>query len=198
MVMRSGTGTVVLLLSAVGIGCADYQQTHAATTSIWDVRATTHPDEVKNCRHITRVDSRDSQRGCGLTVQPTPEECLRYQVKYAGGDTLLVRGPMGDAYDCSGRSVAAPQPSPAPQPTATPPTTATPVPAPGVRVRIVESRELVRGCVYLDDMDLKTACPEEYGKTSTDCMTDWAIKAGGNTVLTEGGRTQVFSCKTAP
>jgi hypothetical protein len=80
---------VLASLVAVGAGCVAYSQTRAATSSIWDVRVTTNPDGVADCRLIERVDSRDPAGGCGLTVQPTAEECLRYQVRRAGGDTLL-------------------------------------------------------------------------------------------------------------
>src|SRR5206468_664530 len=100
--------------------------------SIYDVRVTTHPNDVADCRLIEHVDSRDSAKGCGLTVQPTPEECLRYQVRRAGGDTLLTKGPAGDAYDCSGGvQKAAPATPPTPTPAATlPAPTSRPTPLP--------------------------------------------------------------------
>ena len=100
---------VLVLLAAFGAGCADYKADMNATTTIYEVRVTTHAADVAGCRLIERVDSRDPDKGCGLTVQPTPEECLRYQVRRAGGDTLLMRGPVGDAYDCSGRTTRPPR-----------------------------------------------------------------------------------------
>jgi len=90
----------------VAVSCSDYQQRLTATNSLWSVRAVTDRGDVSDCRLISRVDSNDSLSGCGLTVQATVEECLRYQVTFAGGDTLLMNGPVGEAYDCSGRSAA--------------------------------------------------------------------------------------------
>ena len=197
------------MLGAAAVGCASYKQTRAATTSIWSIRGTTDPGAVKECRLVAHVDSRDPERGCGLTVQPTPEECMRYQAKRAGADTLLMNGPMGDAYDCSGKAAAAGSvPSPAAPATATPQPSPRPTPTPlpanptappsSLRVRVVPGREEVKGCVYLDDFDAKVECPEGFGKTSTDCVADRAIAVGGNTVLFEGDRVQIFSCKAAP
>jgi hypothetical protein len=103
----------VLLLGVLAAGCANYKADTDATGAIWTVRATTSVADVKDCRLIRHVDSRDASLGCGLTVQPTPEECLRYQVKRAGGDTLLMRGPAGEAYDCgSGTATAAAEAAP--------------------------------------------------------------------------------------
>ena len=203
--MGAGAFAALVLLVAIGVGCADYKQTYAATSSISDVRVTTNRGEVGDCRPLGRVDSRDTARGCGLTVQPTPEECLKYQVKLAGGDTLLRGGPVGDAYDCS-RPSAAPPESPRPTPPeparATPPTStpAPPHPAtpPAKKVRIVLSREMAKGCVYLGDVDLKAACPDEPGKTSEACVSARATEAGGNVVFLDGGRAQIFSCEPAP
>jgi hypothetical protein len=133
---------------------------------------------------------------------------MKYQVRRAGGDTLLLGGPIGDAYDCSRSSAtaAAPEPAPTTRPTPTPtstpstppppPPAATPPPKSGVR--IVLSRELAKGCVYLGDVDMKLACPDEPGKTSEACASDRAIEAGGNTVFLDGGRAQIFSCEPTP
>ncbi|MFY9550249.1 MAG: hypothetical protein WAU32_03795 [Thermoanaerobaculia bacterium] len=189
---------MLVLLSVIEVGCADYTQTTAATNSISDVRVTTSRGEVGDCRPLGRVDSRDTARGCGLTVQPTPEECLKYQVRRAGGDTLLRGGPVGDAYDCSKPNATPPESPRATPPTSTPPPQHAAAPPPKGRVRIVRSRDMAKGCVYLDDVDLKTACAEELGKTSEDCVSDRAIEAGGNMVFLDAGRAQIFSCKAMP
>jgi hypothetical protein len=199
-IMRTRIGGLFVLLTAA-VGCSDYQQRLTATNSLWSVRAVTDRGEVADCRLISRVDSNDSLRGCGLTVQPTVEECLRYQVTFAGGDTLLMNGPVGEAYDCSGRSAAPPMTSaqtPAPAPTSAA------TPTPGVttsprtkQVEFVARRDAVKGCVYLDTVDVKTVCPNG-SEESKDCLTDRAIGSGGNTVLLEGDGAQIFACKASP
>jgi hypothetical protein len=197
--MRTRIGGLFVLLGAV-IGCSDNRQL-TATESLWSVRAVTDRGEVADCRLISRVDSNDSLRGCGLTVQPTIEECLRYQVTYAGGDTLLMNGPVGEAYDCSGRSAAPPttsaqSPAPPPTPAATP----TPAVSTSPRRRQVEfvaRRDAVKGCVYLDEVDVKAACPNESDE-SKDCLANRAIESGGDTVLLEGDGAQIFACKSSP
>jgi hypothetical protein len=197
--MRTRIGGLFVLLGAV-IGCSDNRQL-TATESLWSVRAVTDRGEVADCRLISRVDSNDSLRGCGLTVQPTVEECLRYQVTYAGGDTLLMNGPVGEAYDCSGRSAAPPTTSaqsPAPPPTSA----ATPTPAVSTsprrrQVEFVARRDAVKGCVYLDEVDVKAACPNESDE-SKDCLANRAIESGGDTVLLEGDGAQIFACKASP
>ena len=200
---RPGGGAIaaLVLLHAVVIGCADYKADRAATGSIYDVRATTNPGEVRDCRPLGRVDSRDTERGCGLTVQPTPEECLRYQVRRAGGNTLLLNGPVGDAYDCSEPN-ATPHATPLESPRATAPTSPPPphaaTPPPTSRVRFISSREMAKGCVYLGDVDVKAACPDAPGKTPEDCLSDRATEGGGNVVFSDGGRAQIFSCETTP
>jgi hypothetical protein len=196
--MRTRIGGLFVLLGAV-IGCSDNRQL-TATESLWSVRAVTDRGEVADCRLISRVDSNDSLRGCGLTVQPTIEECLRYQVTYAGGDTLLMNGPVGEAYDCSGRSAAPPTTSaqsPAPPPTSA----ATPTPAVSTsprrrQVEFVVRRDAVKGCVYLDEVDVKAACPNE-SEESKDCLANRAIESGGDTVLLEGDGAQIFACKAS-
>src|SRR5262249_59633562 len=94
--MRSGvrfaTAAALLTLAA---GCADYKQVTDATRTIDAVHVTTTAADVADCRFLEKVDYRDTAKGCGLTVNPTPEECLRYQVRRAGGDTLLRDGPVG-------------------------------------------------------------------------------------------------------
>jgi hypothetical protein len=223
----AGAASALVLLAAIGGGCAGYSQDVGATKAIYDVRVTTNAKDVAECRLIEHVDSRDTAKGCGLTVQPTPEECLRYQVRRAGGDTLLERGPAGEAYDCSGRAAAphdavAPGAPPAltpasrppaatlaptltPTPVPIPPVPAAPVsvssptpsprPAPAIRVRITGDREAAKGCVYLGDA--AAACAEASGEASGDCA-DQALKAGGDLVLWDGARAQIFSCKAKP
>jgi hypothetical protein len=197
--MRTRIGGLFVLLGAV-IGCSDNRQL-TATESLWSVRAVTDRGEVADCRLISRVDSNDSLRGCGLTVQPTVEECLRYQVTYAGGDTLLMNGPVGEAYDCSGRSAAPPTTSaqsPAPPPTsATTPTPAVSTSPRRRQVEFVARRDAVKGCVYLDEVDVKAACPNESDE-SKDCLANRAIESGGDTVLLEGDGAQIFACKASP
>jgi hypothetical protein len=197
---RPGAGAlaVLVVLSGIDIGCADYKQTRAATSSISDVRVTTSRGEIGDCRLIGGVDSRDTARGCGLTVQPTPEECLKYQVRFAGGDTLLRRGPAGDAYDCSRPSAAPPEAARATQTPSTPPAPHAETPPPKSAVRIVLRREMAKGCVYLDEVDLKAACRDELGKAPEDCVADRATEAGGNMVFLDGGRAQIFSCRATP
>jgi len=202
-------------------GCTDYKQMQRATGSIWDVRVTVHPADVASCRLIRGVDSRDTARGCGLTVQPTFEECLRYQVRLAGGDTLLMDGPIGEAYDCSGqkassgealatpaRTASPPVTSPPPAATAapTPPPAAPPVPTPAAAVleprrssgvRITADRGAAKGCVYLGDLGAGLACGDENGEASADCARE-ARDAGGDLIVREGDRAQIFSCKAKP
>jgi hypothetical protein len=199
-IMRIGIGGVFLLLAAA-VACSNYRHMLTATNSIWSVRAVTDRGDVADCRLISRVDSNDSLRGCGLTVQPTVEECLRYQVTYAGGDTLLMNGTVGEAYDCRGRS--APSPTASAQRLA-PPSTSIATPTPRVttsprskQVEFVTRRDAVKGCVYLDEVDVKVACPNGSGE-SKDCLADRAIGSGGNTILLEGDGAQIFACKASP
>jgi hypothetical protein len=199
---RPGAGAfaALVLLYAVDVGCADYKQDRAATYSISDVRATTNRGELGDCRLLGGVDSRDTARGCGLTVQPTPEECMKYQVRRAGGNALLLNGPVGEAYDCTEPNATPMEPPRAAAPTSPPPPppphAATPPPT--SRVRFVSSRETAKGCVYLGDVDVKVACPDTLGKTSEDCVSDRATEVGGNVVYLDGGRAQIFSCEPAP
>ncbi|MGE5277628.1 MAG: hypothetical protein ACM3SU_11585 [Acidobacteriota bacterium] len=83
-------------------------------------------------------------------------------------------------------------PTPPPTAIATPTPTA---PAANVGVRIVESRSALKGCVYLDEIDLKAECPSAAGVSSMDCVVDRASRMGGNAVLIEANRALVFSCK---
>ncbi len=200
-------------LLALAPGCTDYTQIQSATRSIWEVHVTTEAADVSGCRFLERVDSRDSAKGCGVTVQPTPEECLRYQVRRAGGDTLLMRGPAGDAYDCSGGAAKieeavtpAPSAAPAPSPTSAPPPPPSPTerPAPaappaGTRptVRVTADREAARGCVYLGDVPSGIACADENGLASTECG-ERALEAGGDLILRDAAGAQIFSCKARP
>lgn len=218
------TGLRILLLAlAVSSGCADYAATSRATRSIYSVNVVTNAAAVRDCRLLGRVNSRDESK-CGLTVQPTPEECLRYQVRRAGGDTLLINGPVGDAYDCSGGAAApaaalaaatpvpaasAPPPVPptaAPAPTArveppTPVPTSVPPPAPTAadkRARVVRDRGAALGCVYVGDLDPKAACPGESGEAAEDCIARRGAEAHADTVIWDGGAgglAQLFTCK---
>ncbi len=202
-----------VLVGAIESGCAGYKQDTSATGSIYDVRVTTSPALVASCRSLGGVDSRETSN-CGLTVQPTPEECLRYQVRRAGGDTLLINGPIGEAYDCSGHAVGdgdpAPsrrrrqrrpreesRPNPAPAagaPASAPPQADTP---PESAVRITREREMAKGCIYLGDADPSGTCTESNGAATGSCA-DQARKAGGNLILRDGERSQIFSCRTKP
>jgi hypothetical protein len=210
--MRKTAISALAVAAALGGSCSQYDLTMDATRSIWDVRVVYRAEEVRDCRFLANVDSTASPPGCGLTVQPTSEECLRFQVRYAGGDTLLFEGLVGKAYDC-GRftptpaaapaTPAAETPTPRPPAPAAPapvPTPAAPAPAPvasAAGVRIVRSREMVRGCVYLDDLD-PAACASEPSRSREDCISEHAGKAGGNTVLLEGERAQIFECRATP
>jgi hypothetical protein len=217
--MRRIATCALAAAAALGGSCSQYDKTMDATTTIWSVQVVYRPEEVRQCRFLADVDSTASPPGCGLTVQPTTEECLRFQVRYAGGDTLLFNGLVGKAYDC-GRFTPTPAasptpapvpptptplpPSPAPAPAAPAPSPAPPAPAaapartvPPAGVRIVRSRELVRGCVYLDDMD-QTECSSVSASNRENCISERAGRAGGNTVLLEEGRAQIFECRATP
>jgi hypothetical protein len=213
--MRTQTRVALLLLFAAAIGCAGYKQSLKATNSIWNVTVTTNREDVKNCRRVATVNANDTKRGCGLTVQPSTQECLQYQVLLAGGDTLLSNGFVGEAYQClaprptSSEVEATPTPTPAaapappPVPSSSPTQAPTPAPAPlkaspapaSSGVRLVQSREAVKGCVYLGDVDLRAECPVEGTGTPISCIAERAARAGGNTVLVEGDRAPIFSCK---
>ena len=222
-----------VLLGTLAGGCANYKADTEATSAIWTVRVTTNIADVRDCRVIRHVDSRDTSLGCGLTVQPTPEECLRYQVKRSGGDTLLMRGPAGEAYDCgTGKepavAEAAPAPTahPAPAPAAAapaptnppvaapppaqpapaspaaavaPPPVPAPAPAatPSPSVRASSERSAARGCVYLGEIGWTAACGESSEAASGPCAAD-AARLGGNLVVRQGGRAEVFFCPTKP
>lgn len=221
--MRTQIRGALFLLLAAATGCADYKQSLKSTNSIWSVKVTTNREDVRNCRRLAVVNANDARRGCGLTVQPSTQECLQYQVLSAGGDTLLSNGFVGEAYRCSD---AAPSPTPselatAPAPSAVPaapasppvpplpptpaatPASAPPAPAPlksspalaGSDVRLVQSREAVKGCVYLGDIDLRAECPVEGAGTPISCISERAARAGANTVLIEGDRAPIFFCK---
>jgi hypothetical protein len=216
---------ILLLALAASSGCADYTATTRATRSIYSVNVVTNAADVRDCRLLGRVNSRDESK-CGLTVQPTPEECLRYQVRRAGGDTLLINGPIGDAYDCSGgtaasgasttaTTAAAPAPAaPAPastpraaNPTAAPaaapappgpaptPTPQSAPPAPAKRARVVSDRGAARGCVYVGDLDPRSACALDAGSTE-DCLARSGAEAGADTVVWDAsaGSAQLFRC----
>ena len=209
------TGLRILLLAlAVSSGCADYAATSRATRSIYSVNVVTNAAAVRDCRLLGRVNSRDESK-CGLTVQPTPEECLRYQVRRAGGDTLLINGPVGDAYDCSGgaastAAAASPAATPAPtpaesasvSPSAAPAAPVAPAPAPepapaatqgaagtagDKRARVVRDRGAALGCVYVGDLDPKAACPGESGEAAEDCIARRGAEAHADTVIWDGG-----------
>ncbi len=199
-----------LLYTTLAIACTDYQADTAATYSIRSVRVTTSAAEVASCRLIQHVDSRDSTLGCGLTVQPTPEECLRYQVRRVGGDTLLMRGPAGEAYACE---AAAPSPAAAAAPTSAPiavsttpsqpaavapPPAPAPAPAPATAsVRLTADRDAARGCVYLGELAPSTACDMSGETASGECAAQ-ALRAGGDLIVRDAGRGQIFACKARP
>jgi hypothetical protein len=207
--MRRIAISALAVAAALGGSCSSYDQTMDATKTIWSVRVVYSPEEVRQCRFLANVDSTASPPGCGLTVQPTTDECLRFQVRYVGGDTLLYNGLVGKAYDC-GLFTPTPTDTPAAAP-APPPPAAVPAPAPSpvpaapapvptvapAGVRIVHGRELVRGCVYLDDLD-PAECGGEGAPNRDDCLSERAGRIGGNTVLLEGGRAQIFECRAAP
>ena len=228
-----------VLLGALAGGCANYKADTEATSAIWTVHVTTNIADVRDCRVIRHVDSRDTSLGCGLTVQPTPEECLRYQVKRSGGDTLLMRGPAGEAYDCgTGKEPAVAEAAPAPTARPTPPpvaaapvptsapvaspppaepapappaasvaaapapapapaAAAAPAPTPSPTVRASSERSAARGCVYLGEIEWTAGCGESSEAASGPCAAD-ASRLGGNLVVRQGGRAEVFFCPTKP
>jgi hypothetical protein len=222
--MRTLIGGALTLLLATTFECPEYKQNLKATKSIWDVKLAESREDVKNCRRLGYVDSTDEKKGCGLIAQPTTEECLRYQVLMAGGDTLLANGVVGEAYLCStsapvpsgppatpppSESLATPTPSAAPAPlvVASPSPTPAPVPSPGPAppevpaatasggVLFVQSLEAVKGCVYLREFDLRAECPVASAGSQLPCISEHAARAGGNTVLIENDRALFFSCK---
>jgi hypothetical protein len=217
--MRRIAIPALAVAAALGGSCSTYDQTMDATKTIWSVRVVYKPEEVKQCRFLANVDSTASPPGCGLTVQPTTDECLRFQVRYVGGDTLLFNGLVGKAYDCglftpTPTDTPAPAPAvPTPTPAAAPPPAAAPAPSPvpaapaptpapvptvsPAGVRIVHGRELVRGCVYLDDLD-PAECGGEGAPNRENCLSERAGRIGGNTVLLEGGRARIFECRATP
>ena len=218
----AGCGLAALLLAP---RCADYARSHKATMTVWDVRLVKTEAEVAGCRFLANVDSRDAQRGCGSTVQPTPEECLRYQVRYAGGDTLLINGPMGKAYACGPeepapeaapaaasaasptRAPAAPStPAPAAPPTAAPaPASAapsTPAPAASPTTAPAEPRPSVR---VTEERGAARGCvyvgdvpaAVACGDAAPACVEE-ARRAGGNLVVVSAGTSQIFACPARP
>ena len=212
-----------MLLAAFGVGCTAYKDDRSATATIWQVHLTTNPKDVAGCRLIESVDSRDTAKGCGLTVQPTPEECMRYQVRRAGGDTLLMNGPIGGAYACGAPET--PVPTAGAQAPAAPPTTTTPTavstpappapaaavpapmapvptplvatPAPGPAISFSSDRATAKGCTYLGDVTGAGPCTVDHGRASGDCA-DQALAAGGDLILVDGARFQIFACKARP
>ena len=163
-------------------------------------------------------------------MNPTPEECLRYQVRIIGGDTLLRDGPVGKAYACSSQAAvtkaeatapassppaadpppaqaagvapASSAPTPVPSPTPIPAPSAPPTPSvsaaqPTSGVRLTFDRDEARGCIYLGDFAPGTACEGPDGQLSPDCA-DQAKKAGGDLVLVQDVRAEIFSCKAKP
>jgi hypothetical protein len=220
--VRFGTAAAAALL-ALAPACADYKQVTDATRTIDSVHVTANAADVSDCRFLEKVDYRDTAKGCGLTVNPTPDECLRYQVRRIGGDTLLRNGPVGSAYACSSQAAvtkaeatapgspaqaadpapiaaaapAAPAPTPAPTAAAAPaaaPTPSVSAAQPTGGVRLTFDRDEAKGCVYLGDFAPGSACEGPDGQVSADCA-DQAKKAGADLVLVEDVRAQMFSCK---
>jgi hypothetical protein len=224
-VMRDLATVRILVVCVLATGCAANKADTTAANAIQTVRVTTNIGDVRDCRIIRHVDSRDTALGCGQSTQSTtPEECLRFQVRRAGGDTLLMRGPAGEAYDCGSieaPAVAAQEPSPAPKvgtktsTSASPqaPTnaaTTTPIPervaAPTVpaaapemtpSVRVTTDRSSARGCVYLGDLDWTAACGVTAGAAMGPCA-DTARRLGGNLIVRDGARVDAFWCRPTP
>ena len=179
--------------------------------SIEAVRVTTNIGDVRNCRVIRHVDSRDTSLGCGSAAPATAEECLRYQVMRSGGDTLLMRGPAGEAYDCGGsaspgsasstRLTPTPAPASVPVPTPVPERLAAPAAAPRgpepPSTRATTDRSLARGCVYLGDLDWTAACGEAAGAASGPCAEE-SRRLGGNLIVQGGSSAEVFWCRPTP
>ena len=212
-IRRDHRATHLLVSCALISGCASHKPDTTVAGSTGTVRVTTNIGDVRDCRIIRHVDSRDTALGCGPTAQPAPEECLRYQVRLSGGDTLLVRGPAGEAYDCGrAESLALAEHEPpavptnqakaataipervAAAPAADVATPATPraVPEPIPSVRATADRSLARGCVYLGDVNWTAACSE-----SGACAEEVG-KLGGNLVVHGTGRAEVFWCRPTP
>ncbi|HYX22240.1 MAG TPA: hypothetical protein VFA98_15460 [Thermoanaerobaculia bacterium] len=182
--------------------------------SIATVRVTTNIGDVRDCRVIRHVDSRDTALGCGTAVPATPEECLRYQVRSVGGDTLLLRGPAGEAYDC-GRAESPRPPTPAPAAAAAPTPAAESVsaapangrfaalPTPAVvpdsapSVRATTDRSSAVGCMYLGEVEWTTACGESAGAAVGPCA-EKARKLAGNLVVHSGALSEIFWCRPTP
>ena len=177
VIRRFGTAATIALLSFAP-GCTNYQQVTDATRTIDLVHVTAKAADVTDCRFLEKVDYRDTAKGCGLTVNATPEECLRYQVRRAGGDTLLRDGPVGRAYACSsqvaetkaeasapGSPAPASDPAPAPKAAAAPaaavPAAAAPTaipPPPPAPTPSVSAAEPTRGVRLTYDRDEAKGC----------------------------------------
>ena len=203
-----------LFICALAAGCSSHKATVDAG-SIATVRVTTNTGDVRDCRIIRHVDSRDTALGCGTTVPATPEECLRYQVRSVGGDTLLMRGPAGEAYDCGGGESRAKPPTPAPAAVAAPTPSTEPVsaapangkvaapPTPAVApelapsVRATTDRSSAVGCMYLGEVEWTPACGEAAGAAVGPCA-EKARRLAGNLVVRSGAQSEVFWCRPTP
>jgi hypothetical protein len=69
--------------------------------------------------------------------------------------------------------------------------------APPPTVRASADRSAARGCVYLGEIGWNSACGEAPDAAAGPCAED-AIRLGGNLVVREGARAEVFSCPTKP
>ena len=223
-VLRDTVTVRILFVCVFASGCAASNADIGAASATKTVRVTTNIGDLRDCRIIRHVDSRDTALGCGPSTQSaTPEECLLYQVRRAGGDTLLLRGPAGEAYDCvsaAAPAVAAQDPPPAPKigtktsamaspspPTnaaaaspisersAAPTAQATALKMP-LSVRVTTDRSSARGCVYLGDLDWTAACGS--GGAAMEPCADTAQSLGGNLVVRDGARAEAFWCRPTP
>lgn len=195
----------LVVAGTLAAACSANKDAPTPPGAIEAVRVTTNLGDVRNCRVIRHVDSRDTSLGCGPAASGNVEECLRYQVVRSGGDTLLMRGPAGEAYDCGGAPTMTSASSTRPATTPTRESVPTPTPLPeraaaavseSLSIPATTDRSMARGCVYLGDVEW-TACGEAAGAASGPCAEE-ARKLGGNLIVHAGPRAEVFWCRPAP
>jgi hypothetical protein len=123
-------------------------------------------------------------------------------VRSVGGDTLLMRGPAGEAYDCHGGESSARGPTPSAEPIAAAPASgkapgpaAVPEPAPSVRA--TADRSSAVGCTYLGEVDWTAACGESAVAAIGPCA-EKARKLAGNLVVRGGAQAEIFWCRPTP
>ena len=184
-------GPAILILA---VGCATAEGNAAK------VRITSNQFAVKDCRFIGNVEG--DEHGWGGTMGQGIAEnnatvYMRNRANAMGADTILMvrsatntsgSNQLGEAYDCSSK--------PSPPAAASPGPIATPRAGPktDTKMTVVLTEEEVRGCVFVDSINEKIACPPSYS-AGPACMAYRAREQGGNTLLAVGVG-KVYSCPT--